>query len=110
MFTARYVLFGLLVGCSAGGGGTTPSGDSGPPPSNANVEACEGFVDTFNALPCVEAETMLEAADFCRLYESRTSVDCTNIFDCYADNLVCQSVGEPGPNDYSFGCPTACED
>jgi len=77
-------------------------------PAFDNKAACENFINAFNDLECT-AGANLDAAQFCSAYDD-SSVDCSEIFDCYTANMECTDVaGTKIINNYTEGCPTSCK-
>jgi len=76
-------------------------------PSFDNQAACENWVETYNALDCT-AGAQADPATICGGYTD-TTVDCSAIFNCWADNMACEDVGGVQViNNYIEGCPTSC--
>lgn len=76
-------------------------------PSFDNKGACENFIESYNALDCT-ADVQIDPSTVCGGYTD-TTVNCSAIFNCWADNLECQDLGGiEVPNNYTEGCPTSC--
>lgn len=104
-------LLGLGCGRDAnapeGAGGGGGSGGSGG--GFNNQAACEEFINTYNGLSCVNGAASLDAQQVCASYTDNT-IDCSNIFNCWTDNLECVDYGGgvESPSNYTSGCPTVC--
>lgn len=103
LFALPLLALPLLAGCADGGEGEA-GGDSFD-----NQAACEAFVDAYNDLECVDSTVSVDPDQACVGYTD-TTVDCSNIFACWTDNMVCEDLGGVSvPANYVDGCPTVCE-
>jgi hypothetical protein len=87
------------------------TGCGGADPTFDNQAACENFVNSYNSLSCVDDVIQFDAATYCDAYAQQTTVDCSAIFNCYAENMACEEVPGTGIetiNNFSEGCPTEC--
>jgi hypothetical protein len=83
------------------------AGCSEEDPSFDNQAACENWVSTYNELECTSG-AQLDPATACGGYTD-TTVDCSAIFNCWADNMMCEDLGGVMViNNYLEGCPTSC--
>jgi hypothetical protein len=114
------------IACSLLGGGgfpgdgdgdgdpTTGDGDGDPTTGDGdggfdNQAACESFFTMYNNLDCVEDASRIDPVQTCSGYSDST-IDCSNIFNCWSDNLECVDYGGGvfAPNNYTEGCPQEC--
>jgi hypothetical protein len=76
-------------------------------PSFDNQAACEAWVGAYNQLECTSG-AQLDPATTCSGYTD-TTVDCSVVFDCWTDNMMCEDLGGVMViNNYPEGCPTSC--